>query len=150
MKKLFLYLLFATNLTFAQHKEIVKTDKAPVPIAPYSQGVKSNGLLFVAGQIGLDPVTKKIVEGGVEAETIRVLENIKAIVEAAGAKMSDIVNVTIYIKDIGTFAKVNEIYAKYFTADFPARATVGVAGIPGGANIQIAVVAAIPPKLRRK
>ncbi|CAH0996795.1 2-iminobutanoate/2-iminopropanoate deaminase [Emticicia aquatica] len=150
MKKVCLCLLFVSNLVFAQHKEIVKTDKAPVPIAPYSQGVKSNGLLFVAGQIGLDPATKKLVEGGIEPETIRIMENIQAVVEAAGAKLSDIVNTTIYIKDIGNFAKVNEIYGRYFTGDFPARTTVGVANLPGGANIQIAVVAAVPFKPRRK
>lgn len=150
MKKTLFCLLFTTNLVFAQHKEIIKTDKAPVPIAPYSQGVKSNGLLFVAGQIGLDPATRKLVDGGIEAETIRTMENIKAVAEAAGAKLSDIVNTTIYIKDINNFAKVNEIYGKYFTDDFPARTTVGVANLPGGANIEIAVIIAIPYKPRRK
>jgi 2-iminobutanoate/2-iminopropanoate deaminase len=139
-----------SHWSFAQHKEIVKTDKAPVPIAPYSQGVKSNGLLFVAGQIGLDPTTRKLVEGGFEAETIQIMANIKAVVEAAGSKMTDIVNTTIYIKDINNFAKVNEIYGKYFTGDFPARTTVGVANLPGGATIEIAVVAALPIKTRRK
>jgi 2-iminobutanoate/2-iminopropanoate deaminase len=153
MKKILFCLLFTTNYIFAQitpHKEIIKTDKAPVPIAPYSQGVKSNGLLFVAGQIGLDPATRKLVDGGIEAETIRTMENIKAVAEAAGAKLSDIVNTTIYIKDINNFAKVNEIYGKYFTSDFPARTTVGVANLPGGANIEIAVIIAIPYKARRK
>ncbi len=150
MKKLILCLFFATNLAFAQHKEIIKTDKAPVPIAPYSQAVKSNGLLFVAGQIGLDPATRKLVDGGFEAETIRIMENIKAVLEAAGAKMSDIINTTIYIKDMNNFAKVNEIYGKYFTSDFPARTTVGVANLPGGASIEIAVVASVVPKPRRK
>lgn len=153
MKKTFFYLFFTTNFAFAQfapHKEIIKTDKAPVPTAPYSQGVKSNGLLFVAGQIGLDPATRKLVDGGIEAETIRTMENIKAVAEAAGAKLSDIVNTTIYIKDINNFAKVNDIYGKYFTNDFPARTTVGVANLPGGANIEIAVIIAIPYKPRRK
>lgn len=140
----------ATNLAFAQHKEIIKTDKAPVPIAPYSQAVKSNGFLFVAGQIGLDPATRKLVDGGFEAETVRIMENIKAVLEASGAKMSDIVNTTIYIKDINNFAKVNEIYGKYFISDFPARTTVGVANLPGGASIEIAVTAAAPYKPRRK
>lgn len=150
MKKLILCLFFVTNLAFAQHKEIIKTAKAPVPIAPYSQAVKSNGFLFVAGQIGLDPVSRKLVDGGFEAETVRIMENIKAILEAADAKMSDIVNTTIYIKDINNFAKVNEIYGKYFTGDFPARTTVGVANLPGGASIEIAVVATVAHKPRRK
>lgn len=150
MKKTLFCLLFTTTIALAQHKEIIKTDKAPVPIAPYSQGVKSNGLLFVAGQIGLDPATRKLVDGGIESETIRTMENIKAVAEAAGAKLSDIVNTTIYIKDINNFAKVNEIYGKYFTSDFPARTTVGVANLPGGANIEIAVIISMPYKPRRK
>lgn len=135
--------------SFAQNKEIVKTNKAPVPIAPYSQGVKANGMLYVAGQIGLNPESRKLVEGGVEAETIQIMENIKAIVEAAGAKLEDIVNTTIYIKDINNFAKVNELYGKYFTGNFPARTTIGVANLPGGANIEIAVIVVLP-KIRRK
>lgn len=150
MKKLLFYLFFATNLAFAQQKEVIKTEKAPVPIAPYSQAIKSNGMLYLAGQIGLDPANRKLVDGGVEAETARIMENIKAVLEAGGATLSDIINTTIYIKDINSFAKVNEIYGKYFTSDFPARTTVGVANLPGGANIEIAVIAAIPYKTRRK
>jgi 2-iminobutanoate/2-iminopropanoate deaminase len=142
--------LFFAHFCFAQHKEIVKTDKAPVPIAPYSQGVKSNGLLFVAGQIGLEPSTRKLVEGGFEAETVQIMENIKAVVEAASSKMEDIVNTTIYLKDINNFAKVNDIYGKYFTGDFPARTTIGVANLPGGANIEIAVIVALNHKPHRK
>ena len=152
MKKLIftaISFIFA-HFSFAQHKEIVKTDKAPVPIAPYSQGVKSNNFLFVAGQIGADPITRKLVEGGFEPETVRIMENIKAVVEAAGAKMDDIVNTTIYMKDINNFAKVNDIYGTYFTGNFPARTTIGVANLPGGANIEIAVVVALIPKPRRK
>lgn len=152
MKKITLSALVIcfSYFSFAQHKEIVKTDKAPVPIAPYSQGVKSNGLLFVAGQIGLDPANRKLVEGGFETETIQIMANIKAVLEAAGCKMDDIVNTTIYMKDMNNFAKVNEIYGKYFTGNFPARTTIGVANLPGGANIEIAVVAALPIKTRRK
>ncbi|WP_064198616.1 MULTISPECIES: RidA family protein [Emticicia] len=151
MKKLLIIVtLFIANLTFAQHKEIIKTDKAPVPIAPYSQAVKSNGFVFVAGQIGLDPATRKLVEGGFEAETVKIMENIKSILEATDLKLSDVVNTTIYIKDINNFAKVNEIYGKYFTGDFPARTTIGVANLPGGANIEIAVVAAVSHQTRRK
>jgi 2-iminobutanoate/2-iminopropanoate deaminase len=151
MNKLFLtgLLALSTLFSFGQNKEIVKTDKAPVPIAPYSQGVKANGMLYVAGQIGLNPETRKLAEGGVEAETIQIMENIKAIVEAAGAKLEDIVNTTIYMKDINNFAKVNELYGKYFTGNFPARTTIGVANLPGGASIEIAVIAVLP-KIRRK
>jgi len=151
MNKLLLigFFTLSASLAFAQNKEIVKTDKAPVPIAPYSQGVKANGMLYVAGQIGLNPGTRKLVEGGVEAETVQIMENIKAVVEAAGAKMGDIVNTTIYMKDINNFAKVNDLYGKYFTGDFPARTTIGVANLPGGANIEIAVIAVLP-RIRRK
>lgn len=151
MNKLLLtgFLAFATSLAFGQNKEIVKTNKAPVPIAPYSQGVKANGMLYVAGQIGLNPESRKLVDGGVEAEAVQIMENIKAIVEAAGAKMGDIVNTTIYMKDINNFAKVNDLYGKYFTGDYPARTTIGVANLPGGANIEIAVIAVLP-KIRKK
>lgn len=151
MNKLLLtgFLACSALLSFGQKKEIVKTDKAPVPIAPYSQGVKANGMLYVAGQIGLNPESRKLVEGGVEAEAVQIMENIKAIVEAAGAKMEDIVNTTIYMKDINNFAKVNDLYGKYFTGNYPARTTIGVANLPGGANIEIAVIAVLP-KIRKK
>jgi 2-iminobutanoate/2-iminopropanoate deaminase len=140
------FLSLVSLVTLAQHKTIVKTTKAPTPIAPYSQAVKSNGLVFVAGQIGLNVETKKLVEGGFEAETVQILENIKIILEASGAGLKDIVNTTIYVKDLKNFAKINEIYGRYFTVDFPARTTVGVADLPGGASIEIAVVVAIPPR----
>jgi 2-iminobutanoate/2-iminopropanoate deaminase len=151
MNKLLLsgFLALSTLLCFGQNKEIVETKKAPIPIAPYSQGVKANGMLYVAGQIGLMPESRKLVEGGVEPETTQIMENIKAIVEAAGATMEDIVNTTIYLKDIANFAKVNELYGQYFTGKFPARTTIGVANLPGGANIEIAVIAVLP-KIRRK
>jgi len=124
------------------NRQIIKTDKAPVPAAPYSQGVISNGFLFVAGQVGLNPQTRQLVTGGFEPEAVQVMENVKAILEAAGLGFSDVVNTTIYLKDIGNFAKVNEIYGRYFTGNFPARTTVGVAALPGNASVEIAVVAA--------
>lgn len=144
MKKILFLALFltaaGTMIGFAQ-KKIIKTDEAPVPIAPYSQGVVANGFLFVAGQVGLDPKTRQLVPGGMEAETVQIMENIKAILKAANLDLTQVVNTTIYLKDISNFAKVNEIYGKYFTTDFPARTTVGVANLPGNANIEIAVVA---------
>jgi 2-iminobutanoate/2-iminopropanoate deaminase len=150
IKALFILLLFIQISATAQQKQVIKTDKAPVPIAPYSQAIKSNGFLFLAGQIGLEPSSRKLIEGGFEAETEQIMQNIKAVLEAGGASMADIVNTTIYLKDINNFSKVNEIYGKYFTKDFPARTTVGVANLPGGANIEIAVVAAMPYKNRKK
>ena len=139
-------LLIASLELFAQSKEIIKTDKAPVPIAPYSQGIKANGFLFVSGQIGLNPATRKLVEGGTEAEAIQIMENIRAILLAGGAKMEDIVSTTIYLKNIDDFQKMNEIYGKYFTGNFPTRSTVGVASLAGGANIEITVTALLPPR----
>jgi len=132
--------LLVSGLSFAQ-KKIISTPNAPVPIAPYSQAVEANGLVFLAGQIGLDPATRQLVAGGFEPETTRTLENIKAILAAAGLTMSDIVNTTIYLKDLTNFQKVNDLYGTYFTGNFPARTTVGVVGLPAGASIEIAVVA---------
>lgn len=137
---LFALLLSATSV-FSQKKEIIKTDKAPVPIAPYSQAVKANGFVFVAGQIGLEPISRKLIEGGIEKETPQIMENIKAILADAGLELKHIVNTTIYMKDLSNFEVVNKIYGSYFTGEFPARTTVGVANLPGGANIEIAVVA---------
>jgi 2-iminobutanoate/2-iminopropanoate deaminase len=150
MQKTILTIIF--SITFfgvsAQNKEIIKTDKAPVPIAPYSQGIKANGFLFVSGQIGLNPSTRKLVEGGTEAEAVQIMENIRAILQAGGAKMEDIVSTVVYLKNIDDFQKMNEIYGKYFTGNFPTRSTVGVSSLAGGANIEITVTALLP--MRRK
>lgn len=138
-------LLISTLATFAQ-KKIIKTDQAPVPIAPYSQAVEANGMVFVAGQIGLNPQTRQLVAGGFEEEATQIMENIKAILRAANLNMEDIVNTTIYLKDIAQFAKINDIYGKYFNGNFPARTTVGVNNLPGGASLEIAVIAVRGPK----
>jgi len=144
MKKILLLVFFIAIVgvfpVLAQ-KKIIRTTDAPLPIAPYSQGVVANGFLFVAGQVGLNPQTRQLVPGGFEQETTQIMDNIKAILKAAGVDLSHVVNTTIYLKDISNFAKVNEIYGQYFTGDFPARTTVGVANLPGGASIEIAVVA---------
>ncbi len=152
MKKalLFLvYILFQGSLLHAQ-KQIARSAQAPEPIGPYSQGVAANGMLFVAGQLGIDPATRKLVEGGLEKEVPRIMENIKAILAAQGMNLTHIVNTTIFMKDLKQFGKVNELYATYFTSEFPARTTVGVADLPAGAGIEIAVVAAVPPRKRKK
>lgn len=129
------------GIGLSQPKTIVKTDKAPTPIGPYSQAVKANGFIFVAGQIGLEPTTRKLVEGGIEKETVQVLENIKAILTAAGSSLNSVVNTTIYLKDLSHFEVVNRIYATYFATEPPARATIQVANLPGGASLQMVVVA---------
>jgi 2-iminobutanoate/2-iminopropanoate deaminase len=141
-----LFSLIFSFASFAQNKEIIKTDKAPVPIGPYSQGIKANGFLFVSGQIGLNPSTRKLVEGGTEAEATQIMENIRAILSAGGARMEDIVSTTVYLKNIEDFQKMNEIYGKYFTGNFPTRSTVGVSSLAGGANIEITVTALLPSK----
>ncbi len=150
MKKAFLLIIsiVITSELFAQNKEIIKTEKAPVPIAPYSQGIKANGFLFVSGQIGLNPSTRKLVEGGTEAEAKQIMENIRAILTAGGATMEDIVSTTIYLKNIDDFQKMNEIYGKYFSGNFPTRSTVGVSSLAAGANIEITVTALLP--MRKK
>jgi 2-iminobutanoate/2-iminopropanoate deaminase len=125
----------------AQAKNIIKTADAPIPIAPYSQAVKANGFIFLSGQIGINPQTKGLVSGGVEAETHQIMQNIIAVLKAAGANLNDVVNTNIYIKDVSAFSKVNAIYGTYFKNDFPARTTVGVADLPGGAEIEISVIA---------
>jgi 2-iminobutanoate/2-iminopropanoate deaminase len=136
---------FLSLLCLAQ-KRIIKTDDAPVPIAPYSQAVEANGLIFVAGQVGLNPKNRQLVSGGFEAEAVQIMENIKAILRAANLTMDDIVNTTIYLKDINNFQKINDIYGKYFNGNFPARTTVGVANLPANASVEIAVIALRGPK----
>ena len=102
--------------------------------------------MFVSGQIGLNPTTRKLVKGGTEAEVQQIMENIRAILAAGGAKMEDIVSTTIYLKNIDDFQKMNEIYGRYFTGNFPTRSTVGVSSLAGGANIEITVTALLPLK----
>jgi len=120
---------------------VVKTEKAPKAVGPYVQGVKAHGFLFTAGQIGLDPATGKLVEGGIEAQTRRVLENLKAVVEAAGSSFKQAVKTTVYLTDLSHFQVMNQIYATYFEGQSPARSTVGVAQLPLGALVEIELVA---------
>jgi 2-iminobutanoate/2-iminopropanoate deaminase len=124
-------------------KQIIHTDSAPKAIGPYSQAIVSNGLVFLSGQIPLDPATGAIVEGGIEEQTVRVLENLKAVLEAAGATLDSVLKTTIYVKDLGDFAKVNEIYGRYFPANPPARATVEVARLPRDVKVEIEAIAAL-------
>ncbi|HET7853215.1 MAG TPA: RidA family protein [Candidatus Methylomirabilis sp.] len=120
---------------------VVKTEKAPKAVGPYVQGVKAHGFLFTAGQIGLDPATGKLVEGGIEAQTRRVLENLKAVVEAAGTSFKQAVKATVYLTDLSHFQAMNQIYATYFEGQSPARSTIGVAQLPLGALVEIELVA---------
>ena len=122
-------------------KNIVLTERGPKPIGPYSQAVKSNGFVFVSGQIALDPKTAEFVGADVSTQTERVLENLKAILEAAGTSLSHVVKTTVYLKDLNEFAAMNEVYAKYFPASPPARSTVEAARLPKDALVEIDVIA---------
>ena len=122
-------------------KEIIVTDQAPQAIGPYSQGVKAGGLLFLSGQIALDPATGELVAGGVAAETERVMENIAGVLAAAGLDFDAVVKSTIYLTDLASFGVVNGIYGKRFPQAPPARSTVQVAGLPRGACVEIEVIA---------
>lgn len=121
-------------------KDIISTEKAPKAIGPYSQGVRANGFLFTAGQVALDPATGNVVEGDVAAQTARVLENLKAIVEAAGSRLEHAVKATVYLKDMGDFAAMNEVYGKYFSKNPPARSTVEVSRLPKDVRVEIDLI----------
>jgi 2-iminobutanoate/2-iminopropanoate deaminase len=122
-------------------REVILTDRGPKAIGPYSQAIRANGFIFISGQIPLDPATGKIVEGDIAQQTARVLDNLQGIVEAAGSSLERVVRTTVYLKDIGDFAAMNEVYARYFSAGPPARSTVEVARLPRDARIEIDLIA---------
>lgn len=122
-------------------KDIVLTDRGPKPIGPYSQAVKSNGFVFVSGQVALDPATGEFVGTEVRGQTERVMENLKVILEAAGVLLTHVVKTTVYLKNMEDFAAMNEVYARYFKASPPARSTVQAARLPKDALVEIDVVA---------
>ena len=124
-------------------KDIVTTDRGPKPIGPYSQAVKANGLLYLSGQVALDPKTNEMLAGDIRQQTERALENIKGILEAAGSNLHHVIKTTVFLKDMNEFAQMNEVYARYFTAAPPARSTVQVARLPKDALVEIEVIAAI-------
>jgi reactive intermediate/imine deaminase len=121
-------------------KEIISTPKAPAAIGPYSQAVKTGNLVFLSGQIPLDPATGQLVSGEIEAETARVFENLKAVAEAAGGSLNDAVKVNVYLTDLAHFTKVNEVMSTYFKLPYPARAAVQVAALPRGARVEVECV----------
>ena len=121
----------------------IKTDRAPVPRGPYNQAVRVGDTIYVAGQIPIDPATNQVVEGGIEVQGRRVLDNVRAILEAAGSSLDRVVKTTIFMVDVGEFAQLNAIYAEYFTGVTPARSTVQVAALPGGGvRVMIDAIAA--------
>ena len=121
--------------------KVLSTDKAPAAIGPYSQGVRAGGFLFLSGQIPLDPKTMTVVAGDVAAQTEQALMNMKAVLESQGLDFSDVVKTTVFIKDMNDFGRINEIYAKFFTKDAPARSCVEVARLPKDVLVEIEAIA---------
>ena len=123
-------------------KNIISTDKAPAAIGPYNQAVEYNGLIYTAGQIPLDPTTGKLVEGEFSDRVYQVMNNLKAILEAAGSDLSKVIKTNIFVTDLGQYAELNKIYGEYFPGeDAPARAAIQVAGLPLGTDVEIEMVA---------
>jgi len=122
-------------------KTIINTNNAPAPIGPYSQAVAAGNLIFLSGQIALNPATGELVLDDIKTETKQVMENIKAVLTEAGVDFSSILKTTIFLKDMGNFPLVNEVYGSYFTDQFPARETVEVSGLPKNVNVEISVTA---------
>ena len=123
---------------------IIATDRAPAAVGPYSQAVRIGNLVYTAGQIPLDPATGKLVEGGIEAQTRRALQNLQAVLEAAGTSLGDVVKTTVFLQDMGDFGAMNGVYAQFFGGRPPARSAVEVAALPLGAQVEIEAVALIP------
>ncbi|HWR51444.1 MAG TPA: RidA family protein [Bryobacteraceae bacterium] len=124
-------------------KQIVSTPSAPKAIGPYSQAVVWNGMALLSGQIPLDPATNQLVDGDIAVQTERVLENLKAVLEACGSSMEKVLKTTVFLKDMGEFPKMNEVYARYFPKDPPARATVEAARLPRDVRVEIECIAAV-------
>jgi 2-iminobutanoate/2-iminopropanoate deaminase len=124
-------------------KEAIRTEKAPAPFqgAPYSQAIRHGDLVFVSGQLGIDPATNEVVQGGVAAQTERALANVQAILEEAGSSLANVLQASIFLIDLQDFGAMNEVYARHMGDVFPARATVQISALPSGARIEIAVVA---------
>ena len=124
-------------------KKIVSTDHAPKAIGPYSQAVVSKGFAFLSGQIPLDPATNQLVEGGIAAQTARVLDNLKCVLEACGSSLGQVVKTTVFLQDMGEFARMNEVYGHYFPENPPARATVEAARLPREVRVEIDCIAVV-------
>jgi 2-iminobutanoate/2-iminopropanoate deaminase len=130
-------------MTCSKEKKIVRTDKAPAAIGPYSVGVIGCHFVFTSGQAGIDPKTNAMVEGGIEPETRQTLTNIKSVLEAAGTTLDNVVKTTVFLRDINDFAKMNAIYGEFFKGNQPARTTVQAAALPKNAAVEIEAIALI-------
>jgi len=125
-------------------RETVSTDKGPKAIGPYSQAVVHNGIAYLSGQIPLDPVTNQLVEGDITVQTERVIQNLKAVLEAAGSSLASVLKTTVFLKDMGDFPKMNEVYGRHFGEKPPARSTVQAAKLPRDVSVEIDVIAMVP------
>jgi reactive intermediate/imine deaminase len=121
-------------------RQVISTASAPAAIGPYSQAVRAGGVVYLSGQIALDPATGQLVDGGIEAQAHRAFQNLKAVCEAAGGTLDQCVKLTLFLTDLSTFPVVNEIMQQYFAAPFPARSTVGVASLPRGAVFEVEAI----------
>lgn len=124
-------------------RQIIHTDQAPAAIGPYSQAVRSGNLVFLSGQIPLDPATGNVVEGGIEAQARRAFDNLKAVVDAAGGNLDGVVRLGLYLTDLGQFAAVNAVMSEYFAAPYPARSTIEVSALPRGVLFEVDAVVAL-------
>ncbi len=137
----FVFLIFLITFGGKMEKKVVYTEKAPKPIGPYSQAIIVGDFIFTSGQIPIDPKTNQIVQGDIKEQTRQVLENLKAVLEEAGATLDDVVKVTIYMKDLGEFTQMNDVYSQYFKNSPPARTTVEVSRLPRDVKIEIDLIA---------
>lgn len=122
-------------------RQTISTEDAPGAIGPYSQAIVAGGMVFTSGQVALDPRTGELIPGGVEEQTLRLMENLRAVLEAAGSGLELVVKTTCFLTDLSEFSRFNEVYARFFPSDPPARSTVGVAGLPRGARVEVEAVA---------
>jgi 2-iminobutanoate/2-iminopropanoate deaminase len=125
-------------------KKVIIADKAPKAIGPYSAGVSTGHLVFTAGQLGMDPASGELVEGGIQAQTRQALTNLKAVLEAAGSGLDQVIKTTVFLQDINEFGQMNAVYGEFFTGDYPARSAIQVAALPKGASVEIEAVALLP------
>lgn len=122
-------------------KKIFTSKDAPSPVGPYSQAVEVNGMVYLSGQISIDPKTNEVFTGDIQKQTEMVMENVGAVLKEADLQFSNVIKTTIFLTDMNDFAKVNEVYAKYFTESFPSRSCIQVAGLPKGVNVEVEVIA---------
>jgi 2-iminobutanoate/2-iminopropanoate deaminase len=134
---------FHKERTMNWERTVIATDQAPAAVGPYSQAVRAGKFVFTAGQIPMDPITGKLVGGDIQAQTRRVLQNVQAVLEAAGASLSNVIKVTVFLLDMGNFKAMNEVYAEFFTENPPARSAVQAAALPLGVDIEIEAIALI-------